>query len=55
MNKYVKPEEFAIVIIAPAAQVKPALEKIGEVEVKPMPAARNPASRPSKEMLKPAA
>ena len=53
MNKYVKPEEFAIVVIAPAAAVKAALEKIGEVEVKPMP--RSATTRPSKELLKPAA
>jgi zinc protease len=53
MNKYVKPDDFTIVVVAPAKAVKDALEKLGPVEVRPMPALREgAASRPSREMLK---
>ncbi|QOV88327.1 M16 family metallopeptidase [Humisphaera borealis] len=40
MTQYVAPDRFTIVVVAPAAQVKEALEKIGEVKVLPMPAKR---------------
>jgi predicted Zn-dependent peptidase len=55
MNKYVKPDGFTIVVVGPAAQIKPQLEKLGEVEVRPMPALRegNTTTRPSDELLKP--
>jgi zinc protease len=57
MNKYVDPAGMAIVVVAPAELVKPALEKLGEVEVRAMPAARGPTTKPAttREMLKPAA
>ena len=55
MNKYVKPDAFTIIVVAPAAQVKASLEKLGDVEVRPMPALRGATTKPSKEMLKPAA
>ena len=40
MNKYVSPDKFTIVVVAPADQVKADLEKIGQVKVIPMPAKR---------------
>jgi len=40
MNKYVSPDRFTIVVVAPAAQVQAELEKIGQVRVVPMPAKR---------------
>lgn len=57
MNKYVKPDAFTIIVVAPAAQVKASLEKLGEVEVRPMPGLRSATTKPAtpKEMLKPAA
>jgi zinc protease len=56
MNKYVKPAGFTIVVVGPAAQIKPQLDKLGTVEVRPMPSLRegNSTSKPSDEMLKPA-
>jgi zinc protease len=56
MNKYVKPEGFTIVVVGPAAQIKPQLDKLGTVEVRPMPSLRegNATTKPSDEMLKPA-
>ena len=55
MDKYVKPDAFTIIVIAPAAQVKTQLEKLGDVEVRPMPALRGATTKPlEKEMLKPA-
>ncbi len=53
MGKYVKPDAFTIVVVAPAAAVKTSLEKLGEVEVRPMPSARGATTKPAKEMLKP--
>ncbi|MCL2647793.1 MAG: insulinase family protein [Phycisphaerales bacterium] len=38
MNKYVLDGQMTIIIVAPAATVKPQLEKLGKVEVQPMPA-----------------
>jgi zinc protease len=58
MNKYVNPDAMTIVVVAPAELVKPALEKLGEVEVRAMPAARGGSTtKPAttREMLKPAA
>jgi hypothetical protein len=57
MLKYVKPDEFTIIVVAPAELVKASLEKLGDVEVRPMPAARGATTKPAttKEMLKPAA
>jgi zinc protease len=56
MNKYVKDGEMVVVVVAPAKDVKPQLERLGEVEVMPMPAKRPGAvTQPSRELLKPAA
>ncbi len=52
MNEYVKDGEMAIVVVAPAEAVKKQLERIGEVEVVPMPAQRPGAKQPKQEMLK---
>lgn len=51
VGKYVVPEGFTIVVVAPAAQVKEALEKIGEVKVVPMPTKRE-GGRELPELLK---
>ncbi len=53
MEKYVTPDRFTIVVVAPAEQVKADLEKLGEVKVVPMPAKREGGTGPA-EMLKPA-
>jgi zinc protease len=62
MKKYVIDDAMTIVVVAPAEQVKKQLEKLGPVEVVPMPAKRNGAAaagattRPAeKELLKKAA
>jgi zinc protease len=56
MNQYVKPDAFTIIVVGPAAQLKAPLEKLGPVEVRPMPSARSATTQPAtKEMLKPAA
>jgi predicted Zn-dependent peptidase len=47
MRRYVDPNKFTIVVVAPAAQVKGQLEKIGPVEVVPMPARGTAATRPA--------
>jgi zinc protease len=55
MNKYVIPDGFTIVVVAPAKAVKAELEKLGTVEVRPMPPLRHGGTtQPSREMLKPA-
>ncbi len=51
VGKYVVPEGFTIVVVAPAAQVKEALEKIGDVKVVPMPTKRE-GGRELPELLK---
>jgi predicted Zn-dependent peptidase len=43
MNTYVKDDGLVIVVIAPADAVKAQLEKLGTVEVVPMPLKRDPA------------
>ena len=49
MNKYAKDGEMTITVVAPAAVVKSQLEKLGEVEVVPMPAKRpGAATQPSR-------
>ena len=62
MRKYVLDDSMTIVVVAPAEQVKQQLEKIGPVEVVPMPAKRDGAAaagattKPAdKELLKKAA
>ena len=55
MNKYVKDDAMVIVVVAPADVVKPQLEKLGEVEVVPMPAKREGAKPADQELLKKAA
>jgi predicted Zn-dependent peptidase len=60
MRKYVLDDAMTIVVVAPAEQVKAQLEKLGPVDVRPMPAQRDGAAaattRPAeKELLKKAA
>jgi predicted Zn-dependent peptidase len=56
MNKYVNDDAMTIVIVGPAAVIKPQLEKLGGYEVIPMPSKRPGATTaPSRELLKPAA
>ena len=56
MQKYVKDGEMVIIVVAPAASVKEQLEKLGEVEVVPMPAMRDGAApAEEKQLLKKAA
>ena len=50
MAKYVKPDAMTVVVVAPAAIVKPQLEKLGTVTVEPMPL----AGKGNSEMVKPA-
>jgi zinc protease len=45
MNKYVLEDKMAIVVVAPAERVKGQLEKLGEVEVVPMPLRRAGSAR----------
>jgi zinc protease len=53
MEKFVKDDAMAVVVVAPAAVVKPQLEKLGPVMVIPMPLART-AGPTTNEMVKPA-
>ena len=46
MNKYVKDDQMVIVVVAPAEAVKEQLQRLGEVEVLPMPARREGAKQP---------
>jgi zinc protease len=56
MNKYVNDNRMAIIVVAPAAQVKAQLEKLGDVRVIPMPAERDAGAKPTtRELLKKAA
>jgi predicted Zn-dependent peptidase len=60
MKKYVLDDAMTIVVVAPAEQVKPQLERLGKVEVVPMPAKRTNAAaattKPAdRELLKKAA
>jgi zinc protease len=56
MKKYVKEGEMVIVVVAPAASVKEQLEKLGDVEVVPMPALREGAApKEEPQLLKKAA
>ena len=55
MSRYVKDGQMTIIVVAPAEQVKSQLEKLGPVEVVPMPAHRGAATQPAPELLKPAA
>jgi zinc protease len=43
VQKYIRPERMVIVVVAPAAQVKEQLERLGPVKVEPMPAKRHEA------------
>jgi zinc protease len=55
MNQYVDQNAMTIVVVAPAADVKPQLQRFGPVTVIPMPAEREPATtQPNSELLKPA-
>jgi zinc protease len=55
MQRYVKDDAMTIVVVAPAEKVKQQLERLGTVQVVPMPARREPATRPATQALKPAA
>ncbi len=55
MNRYVKDGEMVIVVVAPAEAVRGQLERLGEVEVVPMPAQRKGAAPTTQELVKPAA
>jgi predicted Zn-dependent peptidase len=56
MQKYVKDGEMVIIVVAPADSVKEQLQKLGEVEVVPMPAMRDGAApAEEKQLLKKAA
>jgi zinc protease len=52
MDKFVKGDAMAVVVVAPAAIVKQQLEKLGPVTVVPMPLARS-AGATTNEMVKP--
>jgi predicted Zn-dependent peptidase len=47
MDKYVNPQDMTIVVVAPASEVKPQLEKLGQVEILPMPAQREATTKPT--------
>ena len=56
LSKYVKDGEMVIVVVAPAEAVKDQLQRLGEVEVVPMPAKREGAKDlGNNELLKKAA
>jgi len=52
MNKYVKDDQMVVIVVAPAEAVKEQLEKLGDVEVVPMPAKREGAKEKDQELLK---
>jgi len=53
MNKYVHDGEMTIVVVGPALVIQAQLEKLGSVEVVPMPSKRAGAvTQPSNELLK---
>ena len=43
LTKYVNDQQMAVIVVAPAEAVKSQLEKLGQVEVVPMPAKRDGA------------
>jgi len=43
VSKFVRPDRMAVIVVAPAAQVKDQLRRLGEVKVVPMPAQRGKA------------
>src|SRR5206468_12570286 len=56
MNKYVKDGQMTVVVVGPALLIRPQLERLGAVEVVPMPSKRAGAvTQPSNELLKKAA
>ncbi|HZN64765.1 MAG TPA: pitrilysin family protein, partial [Tepidisphaeraceae bacterium] len=55
LAKYVDDGRAVIVVVGPAEQVRPQLEKLGEVHVVPMPAKREGAKDVGEELLKKAA
>ncbi len=53
MNQYVKDDAMTIVVVAPADKVKEQLDKLGSVQVLPMPSKRGATTKPSgTELLK---
>jgi len=55
VDKFVRPDRLVIVVVAPAAQVKDQLSKLGEVRVVPMPAKRAAGPKEEPAKVKPAA
>ena len=55
VDKFVRPDRMVIVVVAPAAQVKDQLSKLGEVRVVPMPAKRAAGPKEEPAKVKPAA
>ena len=52
MNKYVKDDAMAIIVVAPASTVKDQLDALGDVTLMPMPLAAENASTKNSDMLK---
>jgi zinc protease len=54
MRKFVDPASMTVVVVAPAAEVKEQLQRLGEVQVMPMPAKRGgeATTEPSSDLLK---
>jgi predicted Zn-dependent peptidase len=52
LNKYVDDKRMGITVVAPAEAVKSQLEKLGHVEVMPMPSKRDGATEPNKGLKK---
>ncbi len=56
MARYVRDGQMTIIVVAPAEQAKSQLDRLGPVDVVPMPARRNgAATEPAQDLLKPAA
>jgi zinc protease len=55
VDKFVRPDRMVIVVVAPAAQVKDQLSKLGEIRVVPMPAKRAASPKEEPAKVKPAA
>jgi zinc protease len=52
LGKYVNDDQMAVIVVAPAEAVKSQLEKLGQVEVVPMPAKREGATEAGKGLKK---
>jgi zinc protease len=54
VDRYIRPDRMVIVVVAPAAELKESLERLGEVKVVPMPAKRSAAAEAKPVEVKPA-